>query len=215
MQIAITGSRGVIGTVLTSGLRGFNITPLNTPDVDVRNYDQLLNHLKGKDAVIHLAKSRDTVPENLRSDDDWLMASNVYRAALESKVKRVIVASSVHADNFYAWKGPGKLSADTVPAPTTPYGVNKVRIEALGRYYSTKGLEVVCVRFGGVNPANKPPEDNYWEDAVWLSHEDCVAMMKACITAEKVPHNFSVCYAVSNNKNRIHDISNPFNWKPV
>lgn len=87
-------------------------------------------------------------------------------------------------------------------------------MEALGRYYATWGLEVICVRFGGVNPANKPPKNAFWENAVWLSHEDCIAMMDACIKADSVPNNFAVFYAVSNNKDKIHDTSNTFGWEP-
>lgn len=67
-EIVITGSRGVIGSVLISGLSGFKITPLNLPDVDVRQYEQLLPYFKGKTTVIHLAKNRDRVEENSRSD---------------------------------------------------------------------------------------------------------------------------------------------------
>lgn len=218
-EIVITGSRGVIGSVLISGLSGFKITSLNLPDVDVRQYEQLLSYFKGKTTIIHLAKNRDRVEENSRDDiydpDDSLMTYNVYKAALEAKVKRVIMASSVHADNFYQWKGLGKLSIDRIPTPNSPYGANKVFMEALGRYYAKKGLEVICVRFGGVNPANKSPENNYWENAVWLSHKDCLAMIKACLKAEKVPNNFAVFYAVSNSKDRVHDTNNPFGWKPV
>jgi hypothetical protein len=65
-----------------------------------------------------------------------------------------------------------------------------------------------------VNAEDRCPENDYWEAAVWLSHEDCIAMMKKCISADKIPHNFVVFYAVSKNKNSVHDTSNPVNWQP-
>lgn len=212
--IAITGSHGIIGTVLLKGLTGFNIKSLNLPEVDARNYEQLLSNLNGVDTVIHLAKSRDKSTEESSNEDDLVMARNVYKAAVEAKVGRVIMASSVHADNFYDWKGADKLSVDRDPVPFSAYGADKVYIEDLGRKYSKQKLDVFCVRFGGVNAEDRCPENDYWEAAVWLSHEDCVAMMKKCISSDKIPHNFVIFYAVSNNKNSVHDTSNPVNWQP-
>lgn len=219
-RLGIVGVKGKIGTVLQEGLKGYEITSLDLPEIDVRNYTSLVEKIGGLDAVIHLAlnPNRDEIRENARNDvydpDNSLMNYNVYKTALETGVKRVIMASSVHADNFYKWEGPGKLAVDNTPHPTTPYGANKVFMEALGRYYASQGLEVVCIRFGGVNPANKPPKDDFYENAVWLSHEDCVAIMNVCLKAEKIPNNFVILYAVSNNKDKIHDTSNPFGWTP-
>lgn len=211
-SIAITGSRGVIGTVLLAGLNEFNITPLKSPDVDVRNYNQLLSHFDGVDIVIHLAKSRDNSEGDASNADDLLMMRNVYKAAVASNVRRVIMASSVHADNFYDWKGPEKISVDKTPKPRSAYGSDKVTMEDLGKEYAKKGLEVVCVRFGGVNAMDTPPKDDYWEDAVWLSHKDCVEAIRACLTKDKIPNNFVVFYAVSKNSNMVHDCSNPIGW---
>ena len=211
--IAVTGSRGVIGKVLLAGLQEFSITSLNLPDVDVRNYEQLLKCFKGIDTVIHLAKSRDKGEGDVSNADDLLMMRNVYKAALAAKVSRVIMASSVHADNFYDRKGSEKISVDRIPEPRSAYGSDKVETEILGKEYSKKGLEVICIRFGGVNAADKPPKDDYWEDAVWLSHKDCVAAIRACLAKDKIPNNFVVFYAVSNNKNMVHDTSNPLGWK--
>ncbi len=214
-KIAVTGANGVIGTVLRNGLSEFKITPIDLPEVDVRDYEKLLDVFRGHSAVIHLAW--DTKTENSRSGeinpDNLLMAYNVYRAALEAKVPRVIIASSVHADNFYSWKGPGLLSPDRTTVPDSPYGASKVFMEALGRYYASKGLEVVCIRFGGVNTKNKPPHD-YYEKIVWLSHKDCTELVRKCVNAKVIPNSFLIVHAVSNNASRIHDCSNSLGWVP-
>lgn len=212
LRVAVTGGKGTIGTVLQKGLTSYNITSLDRPKVDVREYHSLKKHFGGIDAVIHLAFH--SGKNRLYDSENSLMAFNVYQAALDAKVRRVIMASSVHADDFYTWKGPGKLTTEEIPVPASPYGADKVFMESLGRYYAKRGLEVICVRFGRVTSANKPPEDDYWETAVWLSNEDCINMIEACLTAEKVPDNFAVFYAVSNNKNRVHDTANPFGWSP-
>jgi len=212
LRIAVTGGKGTIGTVLQKGLTDYNVVSLDRPEVDAREYLLLKKHFADIDIVIHLAFH--SGKNNLYDSDNSLMAFNVYQAALDAKVRRVIMASSVHADNFHMWKGPGKLTAKNIPVPDSVYGASKVFMESLGRYYARQGLEVICVRFGGVSSTNKAPEDDFWENAVWLSNEDCINMTKTCIDAEKVPDNFAVFYAVSNNKDRIHDTRNPFGWSP-
>jgi len=214
-KIAITGAKGTVGTILQNGLKGlsdYEITPIDLPEKDVRRYEQLLGVLPGHDVVIHLAWNRETVnfKNNKFDPDDALMTINVYKAALETKVPRVIMASSVHADNFYKWRGPELLNSNKIPEPDSIYGATKVFMEAAGRYYASLGLEVVCIRFGGINLENKPPDDAY----IWLSHKDCVSLFKVCIDAQNIPENFLIIYGVSNNKNRIHDYANPLGWVP-
>lgn len=213
-RIAITGANGTIGNVLRKGLKEYEITLLDLPVTDVRDYERLLEVLPTHDVVVHLAW--DTQTENFRSGkinpENALMTYNVYRAAIDSKVRRVIMASSVHADGFYNWKGPEFLSPERAPEPDSPYGADKVFMEALGKYYSKKGLEVVCIRLG-VNAENRPPGEHY-ENAVWLSHEDCVELIRSCMEAKDIPGNFFIVYGVSDNGNRIHDFSNPLGWHP-
>ncbi len=216
-KVAVTGANGVIGTVLRNGLSEFEITPIDLPEVDVRDYGKLLTIFKGYSAIIHLAW--DVKAENFRSGglntDNLLMAYNVYRAAAEAKVPRVIMASSVHADNFYDWKGPGLLSPWRAPVPDSPYGASKVFMEALGRHYAAKGLEVVCIRFGGVNPSDSQKTGERDYEKVWLSHRDCSRLVSACLGTPKIPNNFLIVYGISDNKGRVHDYSNPLGWKPV
>lgn len=217
--IAITGSRGTIGTVLKKGLSSeFEIAELSLPEVDVRDYKSLQNRLKGSSAVIHLAwnSKLENHVNNKIDPDTSKMFLNVYKAAIETGTKRVIMASSIHADTFIGWKGPGMLTVDKTPVPDSPYGANKVLAESLGRYFASKGLEIVCIRFGGINPRNSPagPEYPPEERAAWLSHNDLVSLIRSILEAEHIPDNFVLMYAVSNNPGRIHDTSNPFGWVP-
>jgi uronate dehydrogenase len=217
MNILITGSNGVIGTVLGENLP-HNVTHFDLPDFDVRDYDQLVEKVRGHDAVVHLAW--DTQMDNFRSDhlnpDNALKTFNIYKAASEAGVGRVIMASSVHADKFSDRKIAGLLKPYDLPLPDSPYGAGKVMMEALGRYYAdAKGLGVVCVRFGGVNPADEPPQHPVSERQVWLSHKDCTNLIGAYLDAEAIPNNFEIVYAVSNNVGRIHDISNSVGWVPL
>ena len=223
-KIVITGSEGVIGTVLKKGLRDkYDITPLDLPKTDVCDYNTLLQALPGHFAVIHLAW--DTKTDNFRSErlnpDNMLMFENVYRASLKTEVKRVIMASSVHADSFYKPPTGALMSPFDLPHSDSPYGSHKVFMERLGEWYAKKGLEVICIRFGGVGPENKPAEVTDPSDIaqvaernVWLSHRDCISLIQKCLEVETIPDNFAIIYGISNNPGRLHDTSNPMGWTP-
>jgi NAD+ dependent glucose-6-phosphate dehydrogenase len=216
MNILITGSGGVIGQVLVDGLQ-HDITHFDLPDFDVRDYNGLLEKVRGHDAIVHLAW--DTKTDNFRSGhlnpDNALKMFNVYKAAAEAGVKRVVMASSVHADQFAGRELHGLLKPYDLPQPDSPYGAGKVLMESLGRYYAnTHGVTVVCVRFGGVNRADTPPEQPESERQVWLSHRDCVSLITAALETPEIPGNYAIVYGVSDNPGRLHDLANPFGWQP-
>lgn len=216
MKVLISGSGGRIGQLLVRGL-AHQVTEFDLPECDARSLDRFAEAATGHDALVHLAWN--TESENAYNGaidaDNVLMAFNAYRAAQRSGVRRVVMASSVHADRV---SGPseGLLVASCVPTPDSPYGASKVFVEALGRHFADRGLEVVAVRFGGVDrhasvrdfPDRGPPNPE------WLSHADCVALVDACLTAPEVPGGYAVLYAVSDNPGRVHDLTNPFGWLP-
>lgn len=216
-RIIITGSNGVIGEVLKKGLSDFDILGLDLPQHDISRSETLANAIDGHDAIIHLAWNTqrdesygvDINPINAK------MFSNVYKAALDNGVKRVIVASSVHADDFYNHVGSELLSPHRMPTPTSPYGADKVFMETMGRHFASKGLEVVCIRFGGVFAGNAVNRAGEREHDVFLDHADCISLVRAILEAEKIPGNFSIVYAVSDNEGRVHDTTNVFGWKAV
>jgi len=218
-KIILTGATGKTGRIVVQGLQDYEVTSIDLPDIDLRNYEGLVDLFKGHDMIIHFAWN--TTTENWKSitvdPDNMKMVANVYRAAVEAGVKRVLMASSVHADDFPNWKGPGLLSPHRVPVPQNPYGASKVFMEALGRHYATHtGLEVVCVRFAGTNPENRPPpKEQDLDRRRWLTHNDLFALLKICIDFPKIPNNYCIFYGVSNHPRSIHDYSNPLGWKPT
>lgn len=214
-KVLITGSGGVIGSILQGSLP-HETTDFDLPHSNVKDFSHLLEKARGHDIIVHLAWNK--------KYDDWLTERfdpgniqndfNVYEAAHQAGVKRVIMASSVHADDFVGHK-PGLLNPYALPVPDSPYGASKCMIEALGRYYaSAKGLEVICVRYGGVNKTDIPPKTPYSERQVWLSQRDCLSLITSLIEAPKVPQKYAIVYGVSNNIDRLHDITNPFGWQP-
>ena len=216
-RVLVTGSGGVIGKVMKAGLP-HELTDFDLPHHDVTDFAGLVHAMKGHDIVVHLAWAG--------KHDNWLTekfdtvntesAHNVYEAAHLAGVKRVIMASSVHADDFVNHKKQGLLHPYSLPIPDSPYGASKCFMEALGRYYSdAKGLEVICIRFGGINKDDVAPTSPDSERQVWFSHRDAVALVQACIEAPEVPHKYAIVYGMSNNKGLLHDLTNPFGWAPV
>ncbi len=210
-KVLVTGSRGSIGKILRNKLKGYELSFADLPEVDIRDYKKLSKECKGKNVIIHLAwksKAENFLNEKIDPDNSK-MFQNVYKAALENKVKRVIMASSVHAQDFEKFKGKN-LTPKKVLAPSSPYGADKIFMESLGRYYSKKGLEVVCIRFGATSE-NCPPDKGKF---IWLSGSDCANLIKKVIESKKVQGNFIVINGVSKNKKGIHSHKNPFGWKP-
>jgi predicted HD phosphohydrolase len=228
-RVVITGADGTIGSVLTNGLTDYGLRGISPAieGTDLGDCEQLLRAFSGRDAVIHLAWIRgmgppepgvmysELLPSDNRHTENLKISAEILRAARESGVRRVILASSVHADNFYEWKGPGLLSVERAPRPAGPYGAAKVILEEQGRYNASHGLEVICVRFGAITATGEPHPTDEWERLVWLSRRDCVQLMRACLDTPEVRGGFCLLYAVSNNEGRVHDTRNPFGWHPL
>ena len=216
MKVLITGSAGRIGQILVRGL-AHDVTEFDLPECDARSLEQLTDAAMGHDALVHLAWN--TASENFGHDnidfDNALMAFNAYRASEQASVRRVVVASSVHAD-VTSRPAEGLLAASAVSTPDSPYGASKLFVEALGRYFAGRALDVVVVRFGGVdrNVSDRDFGSGTGPYACWLSHADCVELIDACLTAPAVPGRYAAFYGVSDNRGRVHDTTNPFGWAP-
>ncbi len=195
-KIVITGANGILGSILCQGLGGrYAITKMISTDGDVSDYETVRNTIAGHTAIIHLARKswyekglhQETYQKNAQ------MFLNIYTAAAEMGVKRIIMASSVHAGY------------------DTAYGVEKISMEAWGWWFATQGLEVVCIRFGAINRENRAYRA---ETELFLSHRDGIALVDAILAAPSIPNNFAIVHGVSDNGKRIHDVANPFGWKP-
>lgn len=216
MKIFITGARGTIGKIISTQLSEHEIISFDLPDGDARDYSNLINKMRGSDLVIHLAWK--TSIENFKSlnidEENIKMVWNVYKAVQELKITKVIMASSVHADD-YTSKESTLMNPYTLPWPDSPYGASKVFLESLGRYFSKYfNIDVVCIRFMGLNSDNKPlPRDPLGKEK-WFSHRDCGNLIKAIIKTKEIPNHYAIVYGVSDNTGRFHDIINPFGWMP-
>lgn len=218
-EVLITGSSGIIGSVLRQGLP-YTYRQFDRPEHDARNYEQVIAGLLGCAAVVHLAWN--TTDDHFRSDytdpANYAMAQNVYHAAIHAGVPRVIIASSIHADMPRSPIAENSRSPYQLPEPDSPYGATKAGIEALGRYFAQEfEQEVICIRFGWVsnNPNDHPsPTKPYPPTEGWLSHADCIDLVTHCIAATELPSNYQILWGLSRRETGgIHDLNNEF-WQP-
>jgi uronate dehydrogenase len=106
---------------------------------------------------------------------------NLFEAARQAGVRRVVFASSNHVTGFYP--SDTVIGVDAPPRPDSYYGVSKVFGEALGRLYHDKwGLEVVSLRIGIFRPV---PTD-VRQLALWLSPRDGAELVRCAVTAPDI-----------------------------
>jgi nucleoside-diphosphate-sugar epimerase len=215
VKVAVTGARGNVARVIVAGLDPGTIavTPLDLPDHDAADLDQLVAATAGHDALVHCAWADLGATYAARRIDpvNTLMTFNAYEAAARNGVRRVVMASSNHAHRHDVRDTDGKVRASIPPVPDSPYGAEKVFMEALGRYYAAeRGLEVVCIRIGNVNREDQPNDD---VPSRWISHADLGRLVTCCLTSDVVPDGFQIVYGVS--RQDTFDWSNPFGYEPV
>ncbi len=145
---------------------------------------------------------------------------NVFEAARQAGVWRVVFASSNHVIGMYEVDGaPTIYDVDDERCydhtaelrPDSLYGVSKAYGEALGRMYVERhGLRVFCLRIGAVREHDDPTaattvplidldaegQRNRLR-AVWLSKRDCAELIASCLDVEDV--SWAVVYGVSAN----------------
>ncbi len=227
-KLLITGINGLIGRVIREPLQesfevyGLDVTPpfsdriFQADIVDHQQVSQVLSKLAPVRYVIHLAAqiSVDTAwPPVLRVNIQG--TRNIYEAARESGVKRVVFASSNHVTGAYEGFKPNlhlHLEAEPVPItvndpirPDSDYGVSKAFGEILARYYCARWqMESICIRIGSVREDDDPSTDPRFL-RTWLSHRDLVHLVKRCLCSNVT---FGIYYGISNNRGAFWDISN-------
>ena len=207
MRVLVTGAAGSIGRVVTSGLadRGHTIVALDrVPRPDDYDGDWHVADCADPvavaavfasqplDAVVHLAghPGEGSLADSLTSHT--VTTAALLEAMVEHSVNRLVYASSNHA----VGQTPRRemVSIDTRPRPDTFYGVGKVAAEALMSLYADRyGLDVISCRIGSFGPR---PE-SVRQLSTWLSHDDCVRMVEASLTAPAPA--YAVLYGISAN----------------
>ena len=159
--VLVTGGSGQLGRMFLrhSGNRyplrlTFNGHPFEAPgheviQLDVTDLNSVLQAMEGVKAVVHFAAdSAGRGPWESMLPNNIVGTYNVYEAARQAGVPRLIYASSNHAAGF-AVKDGAMVGPDAPVRPDSLYGVTKCFGEALGHFYhDAYGMQVICLRIG-------------------------------------------------------------------
>ena len=229
MKVLVTGMSGLIGSALRARIEGqHDLHALNRSSVDgvpttranLHEFDAIRPAFDGQEVVVHLAaKIHDGVGWDALLETNVVGTRNVFQAAAEAGVRRVVFASSgavvagweleapyshlVAGD--YAQCGDVPMIDETMPVrPRNLYASTKVWGEALGRHYADNhGLEVVCLRIGYAHRADRPMDARQF--SVWNSCRDVVQAICLAMTAT-LPERFDQFFVLSNNRRAYRSI---------
>jgi len=242
-KVLVTGASGLIGRLTLAGLKEkYEFSALNRRPVegvpclqaDIVDAEGIKPAFRGMDMVLHLAA--------YCGEDNWedTMAItvqgtlNVFRAAQEAGVKRVVFTSTGSTMCGHEWdetKPYGKLvrgEYDRVPAPwpmmswkdpprpDSRYAVGKLFGEACARWFSdTYGMSVPIIRLGAVLDVDRPTLLRQFPG--FLSQADAVQMIDKCLSAP-MTLQFGIFDAISENRVRWRDTTPAkeiLGWRPT
>jgi uronate dehydrogenase len=205
-RVLITGAAGHIGKVLRKGLAGryqllrvSDVVPIKDAGrgeeavvADVQDFAATHASMKGIDCVVHLGALPVEHPWEQILPINIAGTYNVFEAARQQGVKRIVFASSNHAIGYY--RRTQRIDHTAQPRPDSRYGLSKAFGEALGHLYADKhNMSVISLRIGTCK--ERPTERRHL--STWLSHRDTVQLARCCIEAQNV--HCLVVYGVSNN----------------
>ncbi|CAN5450318.1 NAD(P)-dependent oxidoreductase [soil metagenome] len=205
-RLLLTGAAGGLGKVLRERL-GQYAKSLRISDIaamapasgnlevvpcDLADASAVHALVDGCEAIVHLGGVSVEGPFAPILQANIVGVYNLYEAARQHGVKRIVFASSNHVTGFY--RQDEVIDATMPVRPDGHYGLSKAFGENLAQfYYDRYGLETVSVRIGSSFPE---PADRRML-ATWLSYDDLERLVVACLKAPVVGH--SIIYGMSDN----------------
>ena len=237
-SILITGASGNLGHKLWNHLEhshdlrlidkkavSSEVTTPKVVEADLAIWDDgWAQHFRGIETVVHLAANPNaSAPWEQITEPNIDALINVYTAATQAGVARIIYASSNHAMGGYKdIPEPTTITTDIPAKPGTiysfdgksnhnslAYGGAKYFGERLGKcYYDIYGLSTIAVRIGwNLHDEKRPERDkDPWFQQMWISNRDFCHLMYCCIEADP-GIGFAVVNGMSNNSGMRWDLS--------
>lgn len=203
--IALTGAAGRLGGYLRPMLREraerVILTDLHAPEdlapneefrpADLADFEAVKAALAGADRVVHFGAIADEAPWDEIWGPNFLGARNVWEAAHQLGIGRVVYASSIHAVGMYPRTE--KIGVDAPHYPDSFYGLSKCFAENLGRlYWEKRGIESVMLR---IYSCAEPSGERSL--GAWLSKRDLLQLVEKSLDCPIV--GCAIIYGVSNN----------------
>jgi nucleoside-diphosphate-sugar epimerase len=243
-KVLLTGASGLIGGLVLrdlpdkyefSGLSRRPVAGIPHTLADITDFAAVRKASEGMDMVLHLAAETEDY-DNFDKVVDVTMGGtlNMYRAAQEAGVKRVVFGSAGSTMIGYEWydgspyaalaanriqrlpDGERMLMHTDPPRPADFYSVGKLFGEHTGRLFSDKyGMSVLVIRIGAVLPDDKPTIVR--ELPGYLSHRDLVSIIDKCLSAP-MDLKFDIFHAISENSRRWRDTDHAkrvLGWEPM
>lgn len=176
--------------------------------LDVTDLDACRAAFAGADAVVHLAANPS--PD---ATFDELLAPNlvgpyaVAQAAADAGVRRLVLASSLHAVSALPLSVQRRTGDQ--PRPANLYGATKAWSEAVGAWTAaTSATSVVALRIGYFSEQRPGADAEGPERIAWLSARDAAELVRAAIKADLPAgvDGFVVANGVSANRHDVADL---------
>lgn len=206
MKLVLTGAAGRLGSHLREPLAKMCDELVSTDIVDeigkcyegeryiradLASLNDMMSVIEGADQVIHFGAYGDEAPFDTILGPNIIGAYNVWEAAYQNKVRRVVYASSIHAVGMHSKMD--FIGTDVAHRPDTFYGLAKCFAEDLASmYWDKRQVESVCMRILSCAQVN-----NARALGSWLSYDDLIHLVQQSINTPTT--GFAVVYGVSDN----------------
>ncbi|HEX4212512.1 MAG TPA: NAD(P)-dependent oxidoreductase [Candidatus Dormibacteraeota bacterium] len=214
-QVLLTGAAGSVAGQLLPGLEGWarlrltdrveppSMAGAETVRGDLEDAAFVDSVMEGVDAAVHLAANADAQSEWDEVRGPNLEAPvNILAAAARHGVRKLVLASSVHAVGQYSKQGRRGITTDLPVAPCCPYGASKAFVEAAGRQHAYRhDASVICLRFGATTRVPMAREVL----PGWFGPEDLAQMIRLSVESEV---RFGIYFGVSAAELGVWDIEN-------
>ena len=213
VRLLITGAAGRIGSAFyeaTGDRYWVRLADLTTENLRPRDGHEMIAHdvadlgqcraaCAGIDVVLHLAADPSPEADFYGS----LLANNiqgtynVFRAAKDAGVRRVVFASSIHAVAGHPTHRP--VPVESLARPVTVYGASKCFGEAVAAYFAqSEGLSAISIRIGAYDAAWIHEDPTAETLAAYVSARDLNQLLTRALDAPPEV-SFAVVHGISDN----------------
>jgi uronate dehydrogenase len=218
-RVLVTGAAGGVGTRLRKLMKGIyphiRWSDIKQPadlasdeefvQADLSDMRAVEKMVAGVQSIVHLGGYSIEGPWETILQANIVGTHNLFEAARQAKVERVVFASSNHTVGFYPRSR--RIGTDITLRPDSRYGISKAFGEAVAALYAYQhGLRVTCLRIGNV--AEEPVDLRRM--SIWLHPDDLVQLIR--IGLEHPDLRYEIFYGASDNARAWWDNENAFRY---